>query len=275
MVGRRPEGGGGSARRRAPLLAIGVALLVGALGVATASAVRVTRDLAGGITALQHVTGSTSAPGATGARGLTGAAGARAATGPGPETIRPRTSPRAPGSRTLASRAVGLPYRGRLVRGVLLPAAGPDHTTWDAVLATVPNRGWRRVGTDRLVTTLRRVSAQYRRADPDAPRVVISDLSLPRGGRFGEEYGGLGHVSHQNGLDVDIAYPRRDLREIGVARVAQIDRRRAQALIDLFVAAGAQRVFVGPKTGLRGPARVVQTLAHHDDHFHVRLPNRR
>jgi hypothetical protein len=30
-------------------------------------------------------------------------------------------------------------------------------------------------------------------------------------------------------------------------------------------------VFVGPSLGLRGPPRVVQELAHHDDHLHVRI----
>ena len=51
---------------------------------------------------------------------------------------------------------------------------------------------------------------QFRAAHPDAARVLISDISLPKGGPFGKEYGGLGHVSHQIGLDVDIYYPRLD-----------------------------------------------------------------
>jgi hypothetical protein len=44
--------------------------------------------------------------------------------------------------------------------------------------------------------------------------------------------------------------------------------------VDRFVAAGAEKVFVGPRLGLRGPRRVVQPLAYHDDHLHVRLPKR-
>lgn len=174
---------------------------------------------------------------------------------------------------TVPSRAIGLPHRGRLVHGVLLPPEGPDHTTWDLVENVSPNRDWRRVGSDRLVKTLLTVAARYRRAHPGAPRVVINDLSLPQGGRFGPEYGGLGHASHQNGLDADISYPRADGQEIGVDRVGQIDRELSQALVDAFVAAGAQYVFVGPKTRLRGPRSVVQYLAHHDDHLHLRIPN--
>ena len=54
-------------------------------------------------------------------------------------------------------------------------------------------------------------------------------------------------------------------------RPAQIDRERTQELVDAFVEAGARYVFVGPRTGLRGPRRVVQRLGHHDDHMHVRI----
>jgi murein endopeptidase len=157
---------------------------------------------------------------------------------------------------------------------VLLPAEGPDHTTWDAIDQVHPNRDWRRVGTDRLVRTILTVAAKYRRENPGAPRVVVSDLSLPQGARFGPEYGGLGHASHQNGLDVDVAYPRKDRQEIGVERVQQVDRKLAQALVTAFVEAGAQYVFVGPRTGLKGPRAIVQPLGNHDDHLHFRLRTR-
>ena len=36
------------------------------------------------------------------------------------------------------------------------------------------------------------------------------DLSRTHGGKFGRNFGGLGHASHQNGLDADILYPRKD-----------------------------------------------------------------
>ncbi|MGH2703304.1 MAG: hypothetical protein ACRDJ2_16215, partial [Actinomycetota bacterium] len=55
-------------------------------------------------------------------------------------------------------------------------------------------------------------------------------------------------------------------------RPGQIDRGLAQDLVDRFVAAGAQYVFVGPHTKLTGPPRIVQALAHHDNHMHVRIP---
>jgi murein endopeptidase len=125
------------------------------------------------------------------------------------------------------------------------------------------------------VRTVLRVVDAYARAHSDAARVAIGDLSRPRGGDFGRRFGGLGHVSHQNGLDVDVYYPRRDGKERAPVRVDQIDRRRAQDLVNRFVAAGAVDVFVGPHTGLTGPPGIVYVLAHHDNHLHVRLARER
>ena len=82
--------------------------------------------------------------------------------------------------------------------------------TWDPGRETTLSDGWRRVGTDRLISTTLCVIDQFRAAHPDAARVLIGDISLPKGGPFGKEYGGLGHVSHQIGLDVDIYYRRLD-----------------------------------------------------------------
>jgi hypothetical protein len=170
------------------------------------------------------------------------------------------------------SRALGKPYHhGRLVGGVRLPAFGTHFVTVDPVTRASPNLAWRRYGTDRLVRVLLEVAAAYAAAHPDAPRLVVGDLSRPRGGRFGREFGGDGHRSHQNGLDVDVFYPRRDRRERIPARVGQVDRRLAQELVDRFVRAGARYVFVGPRTRLHGPPKVVMPLANHDDHLHLRI----
>lgn len=260
-----------------------VVVVLGALTAAVASAVRATRGV--GDPAAQAVVAVPVTPGVSGTApavppplGVTPSL--PATPGPAlskrPKPVKPAKAPvvTVPAT-TVPSQAVGRPNRGRLANGVLLPPAGADHTTWDAIEQVSPNRDWRRVGTDRLVRTLLTVAASYRRANPGAPRVVISDLSLPEGGRFGPEYGGLGHASHQNGLDVDVAYPRADGQEVGVDRVQQIDRRLSQALVDTFVEAGAQYVFVGPRTRLRGPRSVVQTLANHDNHLHLRIPARR
>ena len=166
---------------------------------------------------------------------------------------------------------VGLWWAGKLRRGVQLPAEGPDWFTWDPVLKRTPDRGWRRWGTDRLVRTLLGVIEQYRLENALAPRVGIGDLSRRHGGDFGVRFGGLGHGSHQNGLDADVYYPRVDGLERRAYRPSQVDQLLAQDLLDRFVAAGARVVYVGPSLRLEGPRKRVVPLVHHDDHMHVRL----
>ena len=169
------------------------------------------------------------------------------------------------------SRAVGLPNSGRLVDGVQLPSEGEDFFTWDPIRNTVPNRGWRRYGTDRLLQVLLAVLREYRAAHPGVPRVGVGDLSRPNGGNFGPRFGAPGHASHQSGLDADVYYPRTDGRERGPVNVAQVDRALAQDLVDRFVRAGARFVFVGLSVGLHGRRRVVQAIPEHNNHLHVRL----
>jgi murein endopeptidase len=171
------------------------------------------------------------------------------------------------------SRALGKPFwHGRLVDGTQLPALGQDFFTWDPVYNRIPDRGWRRWGTDRLVSLLLRVIADYRSAVSFAPRVGIMDLSRRHGGPFGRRFGGLGHASHQNGLDADVLYPCRDGLEARATTPAEVDQPAAQALIDRFLAAGAVKIFVGPHLHhLHGPKNVVVPLVYHDDHMHVRI----
>ena len=169
------------------------------------------------------------------------------------------------------SQALGLPWAGALFAGVRLPPSGEHFFTWDPVLRRSPDRPWRRYGTETLVRLVLGVVNGYSAAHPRAPRVGIGDLSRPRGGDFGVRYGWPGHVSHQNGLDADVYYPRRDRRERPPDSAADVDRPLAQDLVNRFVRAGAVRIFVGPNTGLTGPPRIVQALAHHDNHLHVRI----
>jgi murein endopeptidase len=180
---------------------------------------------------------------------------------------------RPPAIKWRASVALGTPAAGRLARGVKLPADGRHHVTWDPVRKRTPNRWWRRYGTDDLVRIVLRVTREYAAAHPRAPRVLVGDLSRPHGGDFGRRYGPLGHVSHQNGLDVDVYFPRRDKRERAPRTIAQVDRELAQDLVDRFVRAGAQTVLVGARLRLRG--RGVQPWPNHDNHLHVRLTARR
>jgi murein endopeptidase len=171
------------------------------------------------------------------------------------------------------SRSLGLPYaHGRLVDGVQLPPLGEDFFTWDPIYDRIPNRGSRRWGNDRLIRMVLTVIHDFRYVHDSAQRVGIMDISRRHGGPFGKRYGGLGHASHQNGLDVDILYPRKDGLEARATEPAQVDQALSQALIDGFVKAGAVKIFVGPHLhDLHGPKGVVIPLIYHDDHFHVRI----
>jgi hypothetical protein len=159
----------------------------------------------------------------------------------------------------------GLHYAGRLSSGTRLPAEGPDWVTWNPVADRVPNRPWRLFGHEQTIRAVVAVAAAYREANPEAPRLVVGDVSFRGGGPMEL------HRSHQNGLDVDVYYPRRDGRERAPLRAEQIDRALAQDLLDRFLAAGAQVVFVGYATGLDGPAEVVVPYPNHGDHMHVRF----
>jgi murein endopeptidase len=167
--------------------------------------------------------------------------------------------------------SAGKPWEGALFRGVQLPAEGADFFTWDFPLHHSANRPWRRWAADRTLFAILRVIAEYRATLPWAPRVGIADLSRPHGGNFGRRFGGRGHASHQNGVDADILYPRLDRQELAPSKPSQIDRGLAQDLVNRFVAAGAEFIFVGPHTRLTGPRKVVHPLVFHDDHMHVRF----
>ena len=139
------------------------------------------------------------------------------------------------------------------------------------MLRRSPNRAWRRWGTGRLVRVLLRVARRHRARHPGAQPLLIGDLSRRRGGHFGREFGAPGHASHQNGLDADVYYPRKDGAPRAPRRAAQISRKLSQELVNRFVAAGATDVFVGLGTGLTGPPGIVQAIARHDNHLHVRI----
>ena len=162
--------------------------------------------------------------------------------------------------------SVGLPYGGRLVDGTQLPVEGADWVTWNPNTDSVPNLRHRLYGNERTIRAIVSVIGGYRAAHPAAPRVVVGDISLEHGGTMDQ------HVSHQNGLDVDIYYPRLDRHLSAPIATSQVDRVLAQDLLDRFVAAGARVVFVGYSTGLRGPSGVVVPYPNHENHMHVRFP---
>jgi murein endopeptidase len=159
----------------------------------------------------------------------------------------------------------GLPYAGRLDNGTQLPAVGHDWVTWNPIENAVPNDPDRLYANEHTIHRILAVLGAYRAANIRAPRVVIGDISFRHGGRMDD------HVSHQNGLDVDVYYPRRDRTLREPTATGQIDRALAQDLLDRFVAAGAEKVFVGFSTGLRGPGGIVVPYPNHENHMHVRF----
>jgi hypothetical protein len=170
------------------------------------------------------------------------------------------------------SKAVGLPYAGSLVRGVQLPAVGPDWITFDSALRHSPSRGWRRNGTATLIHGILRLTAAYHRHT--GHRLVIGDIARTNGGFFGSEYGGAGHASHQNGLDVDIYWPRTDGREIPPGNVAEIDLAEAQYFVDAAIRLmHPQLLVIGPNVRVHASGVAVEINAAHDDHMHIRIPN--
>jgi murein endopeptidase len=171
------------------------------------------------------------------------------------------------------SEAIGRPTRGRLANAVQFPESGASFLTWDSSLQRVGNQAWRRWATSETVRVTICVLDEYAKAHPGAPRVLVGDLSRQTGGSFGAQYGGPGHSSHQNGLDVDVYYPRLDQTETVVTSTRDADFARSQEIVDRFVDAGANNVFVGRRTPLRGIAPTVQRLARHENHLHVRFGN--
>ena len=163
------------------------------------------------------------------------------------------------------SEAHGVAFGGHLHDGVRLPVEGPRWVTWDPVYDVVPNRAEHLYATDKTVRKLLAVLKKYSAANPEAPKVVIGDLSKKGGGTLG------GHVSHQNGLDIDVYYPRLDGKLKDPFTADRVDLALSQQLVDLFVAAGAQFVFVGYQTPLLGPNGVVQSYPNHENHMHVRF----
>jgi murein endopeptidase len=180
-----------------------------------------------------------------------------------PETVQ-RPDP-ASAIRWRNATSVGLWWNGGLRAGTQLPVEGPDWVTWNPISDRVPNLPRRLYGNERTIRTLLSVVESYRQANPGAPRVVVGDISFESGGPMDA------HVSHQNGLDVDVYYPRRDGALRAPRSVEAVDRRLAQDLLDRFVEAGGQMVFVGYSTGLRGPSGVVVPYPNHENHMHVRF----
>lgn len=164
------------------------------------------------------------------------------------------------------STALGSANAGSLVNGVRMPVEWPGLYTYDPRTQSPPGSPDRTWGTDTLVRQVLDLGEWWARTYPRRPRLGIGDLSLAGGGPVG------GHLSHENGLDVDIRLVRADGREAPVD-AASYDPALTQAVVDRLVSRGASLVLVGPSLALSGPPGIVVTWPNHDDHLHVRFPD--
>ena len=168
---------------------------------------------------------------------------------------------------------VGTWNRGSLECGWTLAPRTNTYRTWDYPRGSSPNDPNRRVGTDREIELLTAMASFWATGHPDRP-LLIGDLSRPHGGPFGRLYGGPGHASHQNGLDVDIYLPRTDAKRRPPAKPSEVDLKLARELIADFGADPDVLVmYVGCLRDYASASAKADKLCNgeHENHFHVRL----
>ena len=122
------------------------------------------------------------------------------------------------GSRDLRRSAVQRPPRARNAIAGARAGLGDVQQITDSG----PNMRKRLYGNEHTIRAILSVTRAYRAKYPHAPRVVIGDISREHGGPMDD------HASHQNGLDVDVYFPRRD-REQRAPDVERPDRPSARA----------------------------------------------
>lgn len=185
---------------------------------------------------------------------------------------------------------VGSYGRGKLHRASSLRAEGPGYVE-------ISYDEDRQHGALRMIDLLEQSAATIARLHPEGERLQIGDISNLAGGRLS------GHLSHQNGLDADLIFYRRNHREqrslengafgesfVENGRVTEnFDLERNWMLMKLFVSSGrVNRIFLDQaikkaycekarKSGQLGDKLTRETLHRlrhepaHDDHLHLRL----
>jgi len=185
--------------------------------------------------------------------------------------------------------AIGFYSKGSLSGAAHFAPESDAHS----VLFRPRNRSW---GTNEIIDLLGKVSAQMHREFPAGERLQVGDIAQREGGPA------EGHASHQNGLDVDIAYFRVDRRESDPSKTdgfdesfvvkgrltPNFDLERNWRLMQVLAANGRiNRMFVDPaikkafckRAEARGDtSRATDQLLRrlrpwplHDNHVHVRI----
>jgi penicillin-insensitive murein endopeptidase len=186
--------------------------------------------------------------------------------------------------RALGPLSIGTPDAGLLLNPVPFPQ-GPFWTLRE------PDDAWATDETiDFILNAIEAVEARY----PGSPRLVIGDLSHPRGGRLDR------HRSHQAGRDADLgfyyrsgeadsfraarpndldaprtwAFVRALVTESDVDRIF-VDRTLIRVLYDQALAEGEDRGWLADIFGRSSEKGIIQHERRHKDHLHVRFFNRR
>lgn len=187
------------------------------------------------------------------------------------------------------SEPVGFYSNGSLRNGVELPVAGPGYIR----LFVHRNRGW---GSQEMIDLIVNTSAGMNQKYPNMDRLQVGDISQQGGGPVTDL-----HSSHQNGLDVDLTFYRKNKVEQLQSQIngfqenmvvrgrlsKNFDTERNWEFMKQIHAQGqVQRVFVDPviKKELCRFARQknelyrhdevlrsIRPLGNHHDHMHVRL----
>ena len=157
------------------------------------------------------------------------------------------------------------PLRREPFRRHTAAAGGTDWVTWDPVTDSVPNEPVRLFGNENTIRTIVSVSPPTARPTP-THRASSSAISASGAAARWTSTSRTRRARRRRLLPP----PRPRLR--APVATSQIDRARAQDLLNRFVAAGAQMVFVGFSTGLHGPGGVVIPYPNHENHMHVRFP---
>ncbi len=163
------------------------------------------------------------------------------------------------------SRPIGRSSGGRLEGGLNLPDRGSGYRHYLGTDA-VDTDDW---GTLPTLVCLEAVGREVRGIGVS---VGVGDLSLRRGGAFPP------HISHQNGLDVDLRYVRRDRRQVPLDLRFQpeaYDLAATKAVFEAFFrVCNVDVIFVDiDRIGFTvdGQEQRIVHVGGHSNHFHVRL----
>ena len=182
------------------------------------------------------------------------------------------------------SNSVGKPNKGRLVNGIQLqPGVGFSVRS--------SKYAW---GTDLTIREINQGFAKMKRKYPNAPDVLIADLSSRKGGRLKD------HKSHQSGRDADIVFYQKNgtANRFKKTTTKTLDVKKQWALFHIFISSGhvdfifvdyglqkvlyqeakkrgatdgyLDEVFQYPK-GKHHRSGIIRHEPGHADHFHIRF----